>query len=194
MKNKIILYLVLLVNICSISQNKKFSLEINYPLTLRDGEGDKTQGVLGGSLKYRFKTTTQFNLGVDYTFDFLNGTDRFGGTDLKNNSYFHHLNFFGELNSEPFHKIHPTFGLGFTIFSHNNEYIYSDPDTSLILDSKRNNLGINFKIGINYEITKNFFAQTYFHYIRTFEEGIGSENKTFGFNHNQLKLGLGYKF
>lgn len=71
MKNKITLIALLLLSFSAISQDKKFSIDVNYPLSLDSNEFQKVNGIIDGSFKYRFKESTSMTIGASYTFDFL---------------------------------------------------------------------------------------------------------------------------
>ena len=195
MKNNLLLIILFLLSINAISQNKKFSIDINYPLSLSNGEFDKISGIIDGSLKYRFKETDLLEFGISYTFDLLKGkiSPFVNEPDLNKNFIFHHLDVFSELNLNSTDRFHPFFGLGYTMLNYDYEYFYGNNEFTEIRTKKENDSGINFNLGLKYDISDMFFVQTYFHYIRTFRKSVISD-KNIGINNNQLKFGLGYRF
>ena len=195
MKNNLFLIILFLLSINAISQNKKFSIDLNYPLSLSSGELDNISGIIDGSLKYRFKETDLLKFGISYTFDLLKGkiSPFVNQPDLNSNYIFHHLDVFTELNLNSTDKFHPFFGLGYTMLNYDYEYLYGYNEFTEIRTKKENDSGINFNLGLTYDISDTFFVQTYFHYIRTFRKSFISD-KNIGINYNQIKFGLGYRF
>ncbi|MEP5338867.1 MAG: OmpW family outer membrane protein [Algibacter sp.] len=195
MRNKFILIVFFALSISVISQNKKFSIDINYPLALSDGEFDEISGIIDGSIKYRFKETDKMYLGISYTFDLLKEktTIFVNQPDLNRNYTFHHLGFFEELIMNSNSKFRPFIGLGYSILSAENESFTGNTESLNIISEKNNSSGFNFNIGTSYDILDHFFIQAYFHYIRIFRKSAITD-KNIGINFNQLKLGLGYRF
>ena len=62
-----------------------------------------------------------------------------------------------------------------------------------IKTEKINGSGLNFNLGLSYDISNSFFVQSYFHYIRIYRKSPITDKMT-GVNYNQLKFGLGYRF
>ncbi|WP_300570843.1 outer membrane beta-barrel protein [Flavobacterium sp.] len=197
MKNKITLIALLFLSFSAISQDKKFSIDVNYPLSLDSNDFQKITGVIDASFKYRFKETDVMKIGVSYTFDLLKDKIEFdtSSSDLDGNYTFHHLGVFGEFKLNSNEKLHPFVGIGYSMLSSENEFMYVDPMGGVeTRKEKTNDSGLNLNFGVTYDISSQFFIQTYFHYIRIYKTSIVDEDEKSGVNYNQLKLGVGYRF
>ncbi|MES2813052.1 MAG: outer membrane beta-barrel protein [Bacteroidota bacterium] len=194
MKSKFILIALFFLSLSTVSQVKKFSVDLNYPLALKSGYGDESRGIIDGSFKYRFKELNSMTIGASYTFDLIKRESTFAETELGMNYNFHHVNLFSEFKLSSEDKLHPFIGLGYSILFSENEYIYSNMEEVEIKVKKENNSGINVNFGFSYDVTKSFYVQSYFHYVRVFTKSFVEDGKKVGVNYNQLKLGLGYRF
>ncbi|TYP73552.1 outer membrane beta-barrel protein [Aquimarina intermedia] len=192
MRKIYVLLTLCLLSISSFSQDKKFSIEANYPLAISNGY-EKFTGIVNGSFKYRFAKSKLFQYGASLTFDYLKSTVPFSYEDLKTDYFFYHINGFAEMNIASAKNFHPFIGIGFTYLSYEYEFYYTYYEFDNIETRRANDLGMNFKLGAQYDFTSVFFIQTYFHYIRTFNDN-NFNNETMGVNNNQLKLGLGFRF
>jgi hypothetical protein len=194
MKNKITFILFLFLSLNAIAQDKKFSVEIGYPLSLNSNNLQKIQGLADVSLKYRFADTESITYGVSYTFDWLKSEDQ-GVYGTSGNQLFHHVDAFGEFKVVGAEKLHPFVGVGFTLLSQEySRFINEDPGDPAFLaqqKEKENHAGFNINFGGSYDISSRFYVQTYFHYIRSYRD-FGGEK--IGFNNNLLKIGAGFRF
>jgi len=197
MKNSLLLIVLFFLSLNAISQNKKFSVDVNYPLSLDNSEFSKINGVVGGSFKYRFAETKAVKFGASYTFDTFNEKTGISYNDLKKH-YYHHLDFFGEFNLNGNSKLHPFIGVGYTALYEDFKYnidnsFFGNPPTQGRSKDRKN--GLNFNLGMSYDITNQFFVQTYFHFVKVFlksDEYYYDQPK--GINYNQIKLGAGFRF
>lgn len=195
MKNKFILTALFFLSLSAVSQVKKFSVDLNYPLALKSGFDDGSKGIIDGSFKYRFKELNSMSIGASYTFDLIKTESTFVGRKLGMNSNFHHVDLFSEFKLSSEDKLRPFFGLGYSILFSENEYINLNPMNQIeVKAEKENNSGINMNLGFSYDLTKTFYVQSYFHYIRIFKKNYVEDGKNVGVNYNQLKLGVGYRF
>lgn len=193
MKNKITFILFLFLSLNAIAQDKKFSVEIGYPVSLTQN----LMGLADGSLKYRFADTQSITIGVSYTFNWLKIPGEGSYTYVGYNQFYHHVGAFGEFKINGAEKLHPFIGIGFTLlsqkYSNYNTYLAQDlydPNISPTKERK-NSTGYNINFGGSYDISSRFYVQTYFHYIKTYRD-FGSEKV--GFNTNLLKVGAGFRF
>lgn len=196
MKKNCILLLLLACSFGVFSQTKKFSFEINYPISLSSGY-EKSTGIADGSLKFRFLERELFNVGADYTFTYVQNKVPSFYDEMKRNFFFHHVDLFATLNIASAPKLHPYASLGFTYSVYEYHYYYVqddfDPNFTRIENKKEKDPGYNLKIGLQYDLSQSFFLQTNFHYIRTFNKNeLIDEN--YGINYNQIKIGAGFKF
>jgi hypothetical protein len=197
MKKRVLIIVLFFLSLNAISQNKKFSVDVNYPLSIDNSEYSKTTGVVGGSFKYRFAETKAVRFGTSYTFDTFNEKTGISFNDLKKH-YFHHVDVFGEFNLNGNSKLHPFIGIGYTAIY--EDYIYkidnsffNAPSTEGRSKDRKN--GLNFNLGMSYDITNRFFVQTYFHFVKAFlktDEYYYNQPKAI--NYNQIKLGAGFRF
>ena len=197
MKNKITLIALLLLSFSAISQDKKISIDVNYPLSLDSNDFQKTSGIIDASFKYRFKETDAMKIGASYTFDFLKEKEEFGtsSSDLDRNYIFHHLGVFTEFKLNSNEKLHPFAGFGYSMLTSESEFIYVNPFGEIERrKEKSTDSGLNLNFGVTYDISSQFYIQTYFHYIRIYKTSIVDEDEKSGVNYNQLKLGVGYRF
>ncbi|RXR20789.1 hypothetical protein EQG63_02315 [Flavobacterium amnicola] len=193
MKNRIVVIVLLFLSVTAISQNKKFSIDVNYPLSLNAYEFQKINGIIDASFKYRFKETNAMKLGASYTFDLLNEKDPFNNEVLDRKYSFHHLDVFSEFKLNNAEKLHPFVGIGYSMLFSEYEYFYSQNQFTEIKTEKYNAGGLNFNLGLSYDISPKFFIQSYFHYVRIYRESPIT-NKMSGINYNQIKLGAGFRF
>ncbi|PID69838.1 MAG: hypothetical protein CR985_03735 [Flavobacteriales bacterium] len=193
MKTNYIFILLILMSFTSFAQNKKFSVEANYPLAISNGFED-VNGIVDASIKYRFAEGELFKYGASFTFDYLKEKLPFNYQDLDKDYFFYHVNGFTEMTIPSAEKIHPFVGVGFTYVICKYEYFNSmDHLFDIAETEKEKNPGFNFKLGIQYDFTNSFFVQSYFHYIRSFYKSRFN-NETIGINYNQVKFGIGFRF
>ncbi|WP_053990460.1 outer membrane protein [Mangrovimonas sp. TPBH4] len=192
MKTNYVFLFFLFVSLHIFSQERKSSLEINYPLAFDEGYRE-FKGIIDVGYKYRFSEAELFVYGASLTFDYIQGSHRFSNEDLKRNYYFGHANAFAEMTIPSVERLHPYAAVGFTYLNYDYEYLYG---YDLLLETrvrKKSAYGFNLKLGVQYDVTNSFFVQTYFHYVRVYSKGE-IDNKAFGINYNQLKFGVGFRF
>ena len=192
MKTYYTFLLLLLISFTGFAQDKKFSVEVNYPLATSNGFENFT-GIASASIKYRFAHGELFQYGASFTFDFLKAKLPYDNRDLDRNYFFYHANGFAEMTIPSAEKIHPFVGAGFTYVSYEYEYFtITGPFTSVETINEKDP-GFNLKLGIQYDFTTSFFMQAYYHYIRAFNKNDFND-ETIGRNYNQFKFGLGLRF
>ena len=91
-------------------------------------------------------------------------------------------------------KFHPFAGLGFSYVTYDYLYIYMMDDYVEVETRTERDPGVNFNFGIQYDLSSNFFVQSYFHFIRTFDKTELMDDEIFAVNTNMLKVGIGYRF
>lgn len=192
MKTNYTLIILFLISLNVFSQDKKFSIEINYPLAISNGIENFT-GIADASIKYRFAEGELFKYGASLTFDYLKAKLPFNNQDLGRNYFFYHANGFAEMTIPSAEKIHPFVGAGFTYVSYEYEFFRAVDGFTTVETIKENDPGFNLKLGIQYDFTSSFFMQSYFHYIRTFNKSDFND-ETIGVNYNQVKFGVGLRF
>ncbi|PID68008.1 MAG: hypothetical protein CR968_03805 [Flavobacteriia bacterium] len=188
MKKIYIFLMLFLVSLTVFSQNKKFSVEVNYPLAF--SEFVKFTGIVDAGLKYQFTTNESINYGASFTFDYLKA-DR--DRDFVRDYLFFHVNGFSETIIPSLNKIHVFFGAGFTYVTHDSISFFHTDDYTDVIKDKENDSGFNLKFGAQYDLSSRFFVQSYYHFIRTYDKSRISDN-IFKIHYNQVKLGVGVRF
>lgn len=192
--------LVLLITFCiQVSAQKKFSLDINYPLELSDGNS-ALDGIVNARLKYRFVNNESFSFGGAYSMDLMQGAlyTYYSPDPEKRTYYTHHLNIFIERALSAANKLRLALGTGYSVQTFyvttgRDEFTPNVEFPSGISTTKDSVNGFNITFGASYDLTNSLFIQTYFQYIRLFVEDT-LFGDTIGFNVNRFKFGVGYRF
>ncbi|WP_036381773.1 outer membrane beta-barrel protein [Muricauda sp. MAR_2010_75] len=194
-----ILPILLIAISVQVSAQKKFSLDINYPLELSDGNS-ALDGIANARLKYRFLNNESVSLGGSYSMDLMQGSlyTYYSPDSEKRTYYTHHLNVFIEHTLSAANKFRLALGLGYTtqtfyVTTGRDEFTPNVEFPSGVSTTRDSVNGFNINFGASYDLTNSLFIQTYFQYIRLFVENTLFE-ETIGFNVNRLKFGIGYKF
>jgi opacity protein-like surface antigen len=195
MKQKLLLTFLLIFTIKSFSQDSKFSIEANFPIPIGDNFlGKNYNGIVDIGAKYRFLQNDLVNLGASVNFGYLQNT-KSGATDL--NQLFDVKIFpiqpriFAEFNIPNLENLHPQIGLGYSVLVYNAK---ADGINTSVLpaDIDDNESGFNLNIGFAYDLTKKFFLQAQYDFVK-----IGVEDNVpdikYNTNINILKFGIGYR-
>lgn len=187
MKINYSLLILFFISFTAFSQDKKVSVEFNYPIELTN-EYEKVKGIAGGGIKYRFINSELFSYGASFTVDYLK--DNYFWNEPLTYLYFH-INAFAEMTIPTAEKIHPFAGAGYTLVNYDSLFIGSFQYAT----QRKNDYGFNLKFGIQYDFTNSFFVQSYFHYIQTYNESfIEGQVYNDSVKTKQVKFGLGYRF
>lgn len=200
MKTKITLILILLISTNLLSQNSKFSIEVNFPILIDNNHyGENYNGIIDLGLEYRISNFGFMNLGF-MNLGFALNTSLFNTSytinpdittiDVKENIYFIRPKVFSEFIFKSNEKIHPKIGIGYTFMESKVSVKSSDfPNES---ESYSDN-GLNLNLGIAYDITNKIFIQAQYDYIK---KKISKEVPDYKYysNINFLNIGLGYRF
>ncbi|MFT6844683.1 MAG: opacity protein-like surface antigen [Flavobacteriales bacterium] len=192
MKQKFLLTLLLIFSIKSFSQDSKFSLELNYPITIDNNfVGENYNGIIDIGADYRIANLNPVNIGISLNGGVLvnNSNQNNGFLNFKVTSYVIQPRIFGELDLKSIDKFHPTVGLGYTIMVFNASGTNNGFDVS---DASGTQSGFNFNFGLAYDITEKLFVQAQYDFVK-----LGVDNDVldikFNTNVNILKIGLGYR-
>ena len=186
----VLLFVLSFTNI--FSQKKNFSLEVNYPLELSNGNSSNLTGVINSKIKYRFFNRESFSIGTSYSIDLLTGDLQYPYD--KESFISHHFNLFGEVPLNSTNKLIPSLGIGYSTQSYFKSIIIYNNSGEVSSTSEKDTIGgFNISFGGTYDIFKNFFIQANFQFIRLYVEDYIAEKKI-GFNKNRLKIGVGYRF
>ncbi len=152
---KFVTMLLLLFATTTFSQNKNFSVEVNYPFGFSNGM-QRYIGIAEGNFKYWFLKKEMLNIGAAYTFTFMKSNFAEYYNDLDRNLFFHHINGVAELNIASVPNLHPYVAFGFTYASYNYEYYYTYDDFTTIKKQKESDPGFNMKLGVQYDLSNSF--------------------------------------
>lgn len=188
---------LILVGLNLTAQDKKFSVEVDYPISVSD-HLNKVTGIISGNLTYRFLDSEKFSMGLGYTFDYLQSEYKLYNYEVKNNYLFHHIGVSVRLHSLILKELKPLLGVGYTYLSTKQQQDMYEPiqtDDPILMPNISSTTesvhGYNIKFGLQYDIYKELYLLTYFHFIQVYADTF--ENKE-AINFNQLKIGLGYRF
>lgn len=197
MKNIYTFLILLFTSFNALSQDKKISIEVNYPIELAQGF-DEVTGLVNAGLKYRFAQGELFTYGAGLSADYLSRGNSRSHTlsfeEIERDFFFIHLGGFAELKIPNNQKLHPFAGIGFTYLTYDYLYITSYYDYAEFQTRTERNPGYNMSFGIQYDISSSFFLQSYFQFIRTFDKSELNDEEITGMNTNHFKLGVGYRF
>lgn len=196
MKQKLLLVLLLIFSIKTISQNSKFSAELNYISPFdHNFIADNYNGVIDLGIKYRFINSKIINVGVSLNGGILKTNSELNSTyrDFKITSYVIQPKIFSEFN---IFKFHPFIGIGYTSMVFN-----SSSDESIVLfgnggynDRYRLNdtrSGIDLNTGIKFDLYKRLFLTIQYDYI-ILSVDDNQVNSKYNTNVNLIKFGFGF--
>lgn len=189
MKQRLLLALLLVFTMESFSQDSNLSIEANYPVLIGDNLiGEHYSGIIDVGAKYRFADYSAINIGASFNGGILvhNSNNEF--YDLKVTSYAIQPKIFAELDLKSIAKFHPFVGFGYTFLISNASETINGLD---VPDSSNTKSGINFNLGIAYDITEKWFAQVQYDFVKFKAEDGPSD--PFITNMNILKIGLGFR-
>ena len=116
MKQYLLFGFLLIFTFSTFSQNSKFSIEANYPITIDNNFlGDDSYGIVDLGLKYRFAELNPIKIGVSLNGGVLidNSNQNNSPQDFLVTTYIIQPKVFAELNVESVEKLHPFLGLGY---------------------------------------------------------------------------------
>ncbi len=181
--------LLLLSALFANAQDKKWSIEVSYPISVNDAFASSNEGTIGVGVKYRLVQSGKitFALSVDGT--------RFATTDIndsdpiqefKYRDFFFQPRIFAEVPLSQNGKLRLTGGVGWTwLYSKGGRAFFDEFGRVQGGESWAN--GLNLNVGLIYDITPGIYVQT--QYDQLFLSG-DSGNKNIGL----LKLGGGIRF
>jgi opacity protein-like surface antigen len=192
MKNTLLLGLLLTFTLTTFSQDSKFSLELSYPIPIdQNFIGDQYSGVVDVGAKYRFAELNVIRMGASLNGGLLvnNSNKNNGPLNFSVNAYMLQPRIFAELDIEALKKFRPTLGLGYTFMIFDVSGTLNGVDVS---DENSNLDGLNFNLGIAYNISYKFFAQVQYDFVKIkVEDDV--PDVTYNTNINILKIGFGYR-
>jgi len=192
MKSKLLLGLLFLLSIQAFSQEKKWSVEANYPLILGDDYPFGYDGLADLGIKYRIKSFGLFNIGAGVNTGLLVRHSR-SFEDLKGRLFYIQPTVFTEMN---LNKFHPFVGLGYSFW---NENVTGKLDAQNEVDFHESLGGLNVNVGLSYDITKSIFVKAQYDYTRLrANDTFNLEGQNVDFKRKEnvgfLKFGVGIRF
>lgn len=201
MKLKLLLIPAVLFSINSIAQdlNYKWSVEANYPISVGDGLGNDNPGIVDLGLKYRFVDLNIVALGVGVNAGVFHDNIKSyteNGSDFDETNLFIHPKVFAEFNIPGLNELRPSIGLGYTIVRSKFDGTlgnFADSPEEAIISATNSDGGLNLNLGLSYDISKRFYIQAQYDYIRLnqrFDDSQRNRNLDLGL----LKFGFGFRF
>ncbi|WP_396149831.1 outer membrane beta-barrel protein [Flavobacterium sp.] len=195
MRLKLITILLLFFTITLLSQDSKFSVEANFPIPIGDNFlGKNYNGIFDVGAKYKFLNHKTIDIGASVNFGYFQNT-KSGATNV--NQLFDVKIFpiqpriFMEFNIPSLEKFHPHVGIGYSILIYDAKW-KENTNADLPADIDDNENGLNFNIGLSYDLTRKLFIQAQYDFIKVgVEDGI--PDKSYNTNINILKIGIGYR-
>ncbi|WP_108805304.1 outer membrane beta-barrel protein [Aquimarina sp. Aq107] len=186
MKKNALLLVILIPCFQLFSQDSKISFELNYPIPFGDNFlGDNYVGIIDAGADYRFIELNPVKIGVSINGNVLTN-NKFDTSETT--AYILQPRIFGELTIESIKKLRPSVGIGYTVIVLDSSIT---TNTGELNETETLN-GFNLNVGIGYNITKKFFAQIQYDFLRLSEED-NVPDIAFNRNVNLLKIGLGYR-
>ncbi|WP_435578718.1 outer membrane protein [Gilvibacter sp.] len=193
-RNYLILLGLLFCGVFASAQERKFSVEWNYPLPVGDNffaEGYTAWFDIGG--EYRFAESGAFNFGVALNMGFAGFSETLDTGTTKAIAYDFKPSVFAELNIPGVPKLHPAVGVGYNTilfaFSGDSAILGSEGRQIIGGDSKN---GLNGHARLSYDVAERWFVQVQYDYTR-----LGKENDVpdISFNRtvSQVRFGFGYR-
>lgn len=193
LKNILIASLILMAQF-SFSQNSKFSVEANFPISLGSEFFGDYNGIIDIGAKYRLVNVSDLTLGISVNGSYFkknsqpyfpsNPNDFQDPYDAAEYTSFTILpRVYAELNIQDLPKIRPFLGLGYGFILFNAAARQPVSSESFTLN------GLNANLGFYYLFTKRLFAQLQYDYIKLFDDnapGTSAANSA-----SIVKFGLG---
>lgn|GEM_PF-505785 len=182
---------VFCVSLLSTGQNRKWSVEGNFPYTFGDNFVDEGyNGVADLGLKYRIREYRRFDLGASLNMGaFTSAASLDGSNGINGNAILFQPRAFASYIIDSVPGLHPMVGLGYSLFMFNvNDENFNNAN----FQQNRSDDGLNLNVAIAYDLTDALFVQVQYDYIRL--SARNSIDSSYNKNVNIIKLGFGYRF
>ena len=183
----------LLISTSLWAQDRKLSLEVNYPITIdRNFVGTNYNGVIDVGFDYIIARSLSFDLGLGLNAGWLaNRQNESDNPDsFRANIYTIQPKLYGELVINSIPKLHPQFGLGYSVFIFDISGTF--PLTNFNQRSETQG-GMNFLASLVFDVSERTFIQFQYDFVKLAQEDMIPDTR-FNNNVNLLKLGLGFRF
>ncbi|MFD0795964.1 outer membrane beta-barrel protein [Maribacter chungangensis] len=185
MNVKLLLGLIFLVSVTTFAQEKKWSVEANYPISIGGDLGNDAPGIIDLGIKYRFVNLSFATIGFGVNSAvFAKNANVTETSEINETHWLVQPKLFSEFKLPGLSKLRPSLGVGVT-------FINSSFDGNLngvVFDNSGNDTAFNVNVGLSYDITKTLFVQGQYDFI-DYEATI-NQNDYLGL----LKFGLGFRF
>ncbi|MAU71028.1 MAG: hypothetical protein CMP77_15160 [Flavobacterium sp.] len=199
MNSKLLFCTLFFASIGLCAQDKKWSVEANYPIIDEDG----LNGVIDLGVKYRFVNLGVVQLGAGLNGSFFVDRQHFYFDDnLEFDNKWKRLliqpTVFGEINLPGISRLKPSVGVGYSVLL--DEY------DRKIVDSGYNESdswgAFNANLGLSYDLTNRFFVKIQYDYLNHRQKWLAEadyENNVYryetrGKSLNVFKAGIGFRF
>lgn len=187
MRTNLTFLLIVFYILASSAQDRTWSAELNYPISIGTSFGASNQGVIGVGLTYRFAEFDKVKLGASldaawFATTFTNDTDPVQELDYRD--FFLQPRLFAEIPLSAGEKLKLRVGLGWTWYRSTGESFFNSEGRIEGID---NNSGPDVNLGLSYDFFSRWFLQAQYDLI--FSSG-DSPSRTLGL----LKVGIGFRF
>ncbi len=195
MKLKLFFVFLFLISFKIFAQDQKWSVEVNYPISVGVDLSNDNPGIADLGVKYRFLDLNVVKIGVglnvgafhDRISSFDNPTGGIERVNFKETNWLFQPKVFAEFQIPGVSKLRPSMGLGYALVRSNFDGALLNENFSV----RESDGGLNLNIGLSYDLTKNLFFQAQYDYVRY---NIRNENISRNDNLGFLKLGIGFRF
>lgn len=189
---KVLIACALFFSLLSTAQEKKWSVEGNYPYTFGDNVVDESyNGIIDFGVKYRISAYNRFDLGASLNTGVFTSVANTldGSNDINGNALLFQPRVFASFIIDSVPELHPMVGLGYSVFLFN---VNDENFNGANFQQNRSDDGINLNFALAYDISDALLLQIQYDYIRL--SARNSIDSPFNKNVNIIKLGFGYRF
>ena len=165
MKNRFYTLLLILIPFCTFAQDRTFSIEANYPITIdRNFVGQNYNGAIDIGLDYIFSRSVSFDLGLGINAGWLSNRQNESDdpSSFKANIYTLQPKIYGELVINSIPKLHPQFGLGYSLFIFDVSGTFPQSNLNQRSETKG---GMNFLASLVFDISNRTFIQFQYDFV-----------------------------
>ncbi|MEM6895488.1 MAG: outer membrane beta-barrel protein [Bacteroidota bacterium] len=194
MTKHVLLAFGLLISICATAQDKKWSVEANYPISVGDELGNDNPAIIDLGIKYRFTKLGIIDIGAGLNAGVFR--DEIQVALLEESFDFNETNWliqpkvFAEIQIPALSKLRPFVSVGYTVIT--SKFDGDFPGLNAGVSDSSTDGGFNFGVGVSFDVTKNFFILVQYDYVRNSIgiDGLPDIKQDLGY----FKIGVGYRF
>ena len=182
---KLLFGLLFFASLTTFAQDKKWSVEASYPISIGGDLGNDAPGIIDLGIKYRFVDLSFATIGFGVSSAVFSKNSNVTETSVINETHWLvQPKVFSEFKLPGLVKLRPSLGVGVTFINSS----FDGNVNGVAFDNTSNDTAFNINLGLSYDITKNLFVQGQYDFI-DYEATI-DEKDYLGF----LKFGLGFRF